>query len=43
MAMDYLIQVIGVLITQTQDASKKKVLDSGSLQVATGKMCNSLV
>ena len=43
MAMEYLTQVIGVLITLTQDAIKKKVLGSGSLQVATGKMCNSLI
>ena len=43
MVMEYLTQVISVLITLTQDAIKKKVVDSGSLQVTTGKMCNSLV
>jgi hypothetical protein len=43
MEMEYLTQVTDVLITLIQDAIKKKVLGSGSLQVATGKICNSLI
>jgi hypothetical protein len=37
MVMEYLTQVTDVLITLIQDAIKKKVLGSGSLQAATGK------
>jgi hypothetical protein len=42
MAMEYLTQVTDVLITLIYDVLKKEILSSGSFQVATGKICNSL-